>query len=80
MVAQEFAFASTHYAVRPEGTVSSLEALNRDAVKDYYFNTLLNKNRMFMVVAGNISKEDLEKKIRESFVTIPSGHSLVVGP
>ncbi len=71
-LAQEFAFAGTPYAISPNGTETSLTALNRDAVKDYYYNTLLNKNRMFLVVAGNITREDLEKKIQGSFSTIPS--------
>ncbi len=70
--AQEFAFFGTPYAINPFGTVTSLQLLNRDAVKDYYFNTLLNKNRMFLVVAGNISREDLEKKIQEAFAEIPA--------
>jgi zinc protease len=71
-LAQEFAFIGTPYATNPSGTVSSLQSLNKDAVKNYYYNTLLNKNRMFLVVAGNISKEDLEKKITESFANIPA--------
>jgi zinc protease len=71
-LAEEFAFAATPYAINPDGTVESLAALNRDAVKDYYYNTLLNKNRMFLVVAGNISREDLEKKIRDAFSAIPA--------
>ena len=71
-LAQEFAFTGTPYAINPDGTVASLQALSRDAVKDYYYNTLLNKNRMFLVVAGNISREDLEKKILEAFAAIPS--------
>ncbi len=70
-LAQEFAFASTPYSINPDGTVASLTALSRDAVKDYYYNTLLNRNRMFMVVAGNISKEELEKKIQEDLAGIP---------
>ncbi len=70
--AKEFAFFGTAYAINPSGTVSSLQQLNRDAVKDYYYETLLNKNRMFLVVAGNVSKEDLEKKIQEAFAEIPT--------
>jgi predicted Zn-dependent peptidase len=66
-LAQEFAFTATPYAVNPDGTVANLEALSRDAVRDYYYNTLLNKNRMFLVVAGNISRQDLEKKMLETF-------------
>jgi predicted Zn-dependent peptidase len=71
-LAEEFAFATTPYSINPDGTVASLTALNRDAVKDYYFNTLLNKNRMFLVVAGNISREDLEKKVQDMFAAIPA--------
>lgn len=71
-LSQEFAFAATPYAINPDGTAASLGALNRDAVKDYYYNTLLNKNRMFLVVAGNISKEDLEKKILADLSGIPA--------
>ena len=71
-LAQEFAFAGTPYAINPEGTTANIGALSRDAVKDYYFNVLLNKNRMFLVVAGNISKADLEKKIAAAFAGIPS--------
>ncbi len=70
-LAQEFAFTATPYAINPDGTAASLENLNREVVKDYYYNTLLNKKRMFLVVAGNISREDLEKKIGDAFAAIP---------
>lgn len=70
-LAMETAFGNTPYAINPDGTVASLESLTRDAVHDYYYNTLLNKNRMFLVVAGNISKEDLEKKIQADFSSLP---------
>lgn len=71
-LAEEFAFAATPYSINPDGTLASLASLSRDAVKDYYYNTLLNKNRMFLVVAGNITKEDLEKKILNAFAGIPA--------
>ena len=71
-LAQGFAFATTPYAINPDGTEASLRSLSRDAVKDYYFNTLLNRKRMFLVVAGNITQEDLEKKINEAFAGIPT--------
>jgi len=71
-LAQESAFSGTVYATNPDGSVNTLPALTRDAVKDYYFNTLLNKNRMFLVVAGNISREELEKKVQEAFAGIAS--------
>ena len=68
----ESAFAKTPYATNPDGTERSLQSLNRDEVQAYYFNTLLNKKRMFLVVAGNISREELEKKVREAFSQIPA--------
>jgi predicted Zn-dependent peptidase len=70
-LAQGFAFASTPYSISPDGTVESLRNLKRDAVKNYYYNVLLNKNRMFLVVAGNVSKAVLEKKIHEAFASLP---------
>jgi predicted Zn-dependent peptidase len=70
-LAKEFAFAGTPYAINPDGTETTLMALNRDAVKEYYYNTLLNKNRMFLVIAGNVSKEDIEAKITAAFSGIP---------
>jgi len=71
-LSREFAFASTNYAINPDGTVASLTALSREDVKNYYYNTLLNKNRMFLIVAGNITKDDLEKKIAAVFEKLPS--------
>jgi zinc protease len=70
-MAQEFAFANTTYAINPSGTTQTLSSLTRDAVKDYYYNTLLNRNRMFLVVAGNISKEDLQNMVNTAFANIP---------
>ncbi|MGY4386171.1 zinc protease [Pedobacter sp. UYP24] len=65
-------FKNTPYAVLPLGSERSLRNLNTDSVRNYYFNTLLNKKRMFLVVAGKISREELEKKIKDAFVGIPS--------
>jgi predicted Zn-dependent peptidase len=66
-LATSSAFEGSAYANSPDGTIESITALTHDAVKDYYFNTLLNKKRMFLVVAGNISKEELENKIQSAF-------------
>jgi zinc protease len=71
-LAKEIAFAKTSYAINPEGTVQTLSALTRDEVKDYYYNILLNRNRMFLVVAGNISKEDLQTKVSNAFSAVPT--------
>jgi predicted Zn-dependent peptidase len=70
-LAKEFAFAGTPYAINPDGTVATLTALNRKSVKEYYYNILLNKSRMFLLVAGNISRESLEAKVKAAFSEIP---------
>ena len=66
------AFAGTPYAVDPKGTEESLTKVAAAELKNYYFNTLLNKKRMFIVVVGKISKEDITKKIEASFAALPS--------
>lgn len=63
-------FKGTRYSTPPLGTESSLRKLNTDSVREYYYNTLLNKERMFLVVAGKISREDLEKKLKDAFANL----------
>ena len=70
-LAMTSAFAGTPYANNPDGTVENIARLSREEVKDYYYNILLNKKRMFLVVAGNISKEDLQKKVQTAFASLP---------
>ncbi len=70
-LAAETAFAGTPYATNSDGTVENIARLTREAVKDYYYHTLLNKKRMFLVVAGNISQEALIQKVQSAFAGIP---------
>lgn len=65
-------FKDKHYGTYPLGNSNSLNALNVDLISAYYHNQMLNKDKMFLVVAGNITKEDLEKKIKAVFSSIPS--------
>jgi zinc protease len=65
------AFEGTPYATDPDGTAQSLSALSSTDLKEYYYN-LLNKNRMFIVVAGNISRQQIEEKIKATFASLPS--------
>jgi zinc protease len=69
-LAVQNAFKGTPYAINPDGEEATLSKLTSADVKKYYFD-LLNKNRMFLVVVGKISREDLVKKITGSFATIP---------
>ncbi|MES2826996.1 MAG: pitrilysin family protein [Bacteroidota bacterium] len=65
-------FKQSRYSTLPNGDEKSLRSLNADSVKSYYYNQLLNKNRMFLVVAGKISREELTQKIKDAFSAIPS--------
>ncbi|MCJ8209354.1 insulinase family protein [Mucilaginibacter sp. RS28] len=65
------AFAGSPYATDPEGTEQSILPLKAQALKLYY-TKLLNKNRMFLVVAGKISRQQLEQKIRSAFAALPA--------
>ncbi len=65
-------FKNTPYDIDPTGEVNTVNNLSATTVKDYYYNTLLNKNRMFMVVVGKISKEDIISKIKKAFGDLPS--------
>jgi predicted Zn-dependent peptidase len=65
------AFEGTPYATDPDGTEEILSKLTASDLKNYY-GSIFNKNRMFIVVAGKISKEVLIAKIKASFANIPS--------
>lgn len=70
-------FEGKNYSKIPNGTVASLQALTLQDVKDYY-NTIMVKNRIFLVVVGNISKEDITSKIRSSLANLPLGEAAKV--
>jgi predicted Zn-dependent peptidase len=65
------AFANTPYATDPNGNDETITKLTADDLKNYY-KTLLNKNKIFIVVVGNITKQELFEKILLSFGNIPS--------
>ncbi|MDT3402758.1 M16 family metallopeptidase [Mucilaginibacter terrae] len=65
------AFRGTPYAYDPDGSEETLSRLNGIDLKNYYYK-LLNKNRMFLVVAGKITRQQLEAKIKEAFANLPS--------
>jgi zinc protease len=65
------AFKNTPYTAKPEGSEETLSKLTTDDLKKYY-QTLLNKNRLFIVVVGRLTKEELVEKIISSFGNISS--------
>ncbi|RYF22348.1 MAG: insulinase family protein [Flavobacteriales bacterium] len=65
-------FAGKQYGLDPLGSIAIVKKLTSDSVKQYYYDVLLNRSKMFLVVAGNITKEQLEEKIKVSFNGIPT--------
>ena len=65
------AFKNTPYAVNPAGTADYIAGLTTNDVSNYY-KGLLNKNRVFIVVVGNLTKQDVYEKILSAFGNIPS--------
>ncbi len=64
------AFPGTAYGSAPEGTVEKVMSFTRQQVMDYY-QKLLNKEAMYIVVVGKISKDDLQKKIAATWAALP---------
>lgn len=65
-------FKGTRYASFPEGTVESVSAMTQADIQAYY-KQLLNVNRMLLVVAGNLTKEEVKSKVESAFSQLPSG-------
>jgi zinc protease len=65
------AFKNTPYSTNPLGTEETVNGLSADDLKDYY-KKILNKNKIFIVVVGNITKQDLFEKILGAFGNMPS--------
>jgi len=65
------AFKNTPYAIDPDGSEETVNGLTANDLKNYY-ETILNKNKVFIVVVGNIDKQVLFEKILAAFGSMPS--------
>jgi predicted Zn-dependent peptidase len=70
-------FKGKNYEKIPQGTEESLQKISLESLKNYYTN-LLGRKRIFLVVVGNINKEDLKSKVEASFAKLPEGSSPVI--
>jgi zinc protease len=70
-IAIKSAFEGTPYATNPSGEDEVIAKLTADDLKNYY-SRILNKNQIFIVVSGKISKEELTEKVKTSFGSLPS--------
>lgn len=71
-MAMSSTFKGTRYAFRPSGTPESIEAFTQAQIANYYTKTMLNKNRMLLVVVGNISPEELKSQVEKAFANLPA--------
>jgi len=60
------------YEKIPSGNPESLESLEMAQVKSHYEDIVTRKNA-FLVVVGNITKEDLKAKVESSLAKLPEG-------
>jgi zinc protease len=68
------AFYNNHpYRVEVFGNEGTLNSFSREQVKEYY-KKRLQTSGMLLVVVGNISKEEIEKRVKESFGNISAGN------
>ncbi|HNI53174.1 MAG TPA: pitrilysin family protein [Chitinophagales bacterium] len=72
LLSRQVAFENKDYAKAPEGTPETLTGITLDDVKTYYKKTI-GKKRVFLVVVGNISQEDLTAKIHNTLAALPGG-------
>ena len=70
-------FKGKNYAKDTQGTEESLKKISLENLKEYY-TYLLGRKRMFLVVVGNINKEDLKSKVEASLAKLPEGSSPVI--
>jgi len=67
-------FGDGPYARLTEGSPGSLQSLTQDMAIDYY-KSIRRANNTFLVIVGDVKKEDIEKKVKamaSCFPTIPN--------
>jgi zinc protease len=65
-------FEGKNYAKSPNGTVASLQGMTLQDVIAYY-KEIMVKKRIFLVVVGDISKQDITDKIKNSLGKLSEG-------
>jgi zinc protease len=71
-MAMETAFKGMDYSKSEAGTIPTIQKLTPQETKAY-FTSLLTRSRIFVVVVGDISKAELQKKMGGLMSKIPAG-------
>lgn len=74
ILAAQQLFEGTDYAKRVNGLPATLEKLTLKEAHNYY-NKLLGKQRIYIVIVGDLSEADIVKKVKESFSGMQSGEA-----
>lgn len=75
--AEQVAFAGRDYAKDPMGTVASLQSFTAAATKAYY-QSVLTRSRMVVVVVADLDKADIESKVKAMLDGIKPGASFTL--
>lgn len=75
--AYQTAFKGMDYARQPSGTTTSLQQLTPAGTKAY-LSSVLTRNHIFIVVVGDVAKEDLQKKMTALLSGLPQGAPFVL--
>ena len=75
-MAKQNAFAGKNYAKDPQGSVETIGKLTADETKKYW-QSILTKSRMVIVVVGNLDKATIQKKVGDFLAKIPAGTTFV---
>lgn len=71
LLANQQLYAGHPYAIDPLGTVEAVEALAPEDLARWHAQRMAKEN-LLLVVVGNVSREDLEQKVEESFSALPA--------
>ncbi len=76
-MAKETAFKGKNYAKSPEGSEATVNKLTADETKNYY-QSILTKGRMAIVVVGDIDSTTLKDKINSMLENVPQGKAFIL--
>ncbi|RYY57084.1 MAG: insulinase family protein [Chitinophagaceae bacterium] len=75
-LSKETAFAGKNYAKDPNGTVAIIEGLKASEVKKYW-QSVFNKNRIVIVVVGDVEKEKIREMVSALTAKLPAGPGFI---
>ena len=76
-LAMETAFKGMDYSKWPSGTIANFEKFTPEDAKAYY-HSIFTRSHIFLVVVGDISKEEIQEKMSSLLNKIPQGKPFVL--